>query len=197
MNHQENSSITRKIRSFSVSNYNKHYEAPCHEIANLFKRYHDSAQKGYYNKNYEKHSNHNASKHAQTNYSKSRKFKEPPKKLALIVKEGLRTKEIFLERSHCRKPGTIKPSPTKTLAVQKFPEPTTINSRRIYPVKTVSAESALEKLKQQQKTFGNPIRIISDRGSAFTSKLFNDYCDEENIQHLQIATGVPRGNETS
>ncbi|GFX67628.1 hypothetical protein TNCV_3933701 [Trichonephila clavipes] len=64
----------------------------------------------------------------------------------------------------------------------------------LYPVKTVSAESALEKLKQQQKTFGNPIRIISDRGSAFTSKLFNDYCDEENIQHQQIATGVPRGN---
>ncbi|GFX66477.1 retrovirus-related Pol polyprotein from transposon 17.6 [Trichonephila clavipes] len=27
-----------------------------------------------------------------------------------------------------------------------------------------------------------------------TSKLFNDFCDEENIQHLQIATGVPRGN---
>ncbi|GFS49775.1 hypothetical protein TNCV_4344561 [Trichonephila clavipes] len=64
----------------------------------------------------------------------------------------------------------------------------------LYPVKTVSAESAFEKLKQQQKTFGNPIRIISDRGSAFTSKLFNDYCDEENIQHLQIATGVSRGN---
>ncbi|GFW29450.1 retrovirus-related Pol polyprotein from transposon 17.6 [Trichonephila clavipes] len=64
----------------------------------------------------------------------------------------------------------------------------------LYPVKTVSAESALEKLKQQQKVFGNPIRIISDRGSEFTSKLFNDYCDEENIQHLQIATGVPRGN---
>ncbi|GFW13373.1 transposon Tf2-8 polyprotein [Trichonephila clavipes] len=64
----------------------------------------------------------------------------------------------------------------------------------LYPVKTVSAESALEKLKQHQKTFGNSIRIISDRGSAFTSKLFNDYCDEENIQHLQIATGVPRGN---
>ncbi|GFW54990.1 hypothetical protein TNCV_2786051 [Trichonephila clavipes] len=65
----------------------------------------------------------------------------------------------------------------------------------LYPVKTVSAESAPEKLKQPQKTFGNPIRIISDRGSAFTSKLFNDYCDEENIKHLQIATGVPRGNE--
>ncbi|GFS54394.1 transposon Tf2-11 polyprotein [Trichonephila clavipes] len=64
----------------------------------------------------------------------------------------------------------------------------------LYPVKTVSAESALEKLKQQQKTFGNPIRIISDRGSSFTSTLLKDYCDEEKIQHLQIATGVPRGN---
>ncbi|GFW02723.1 retrovirus-related Pol polyprotein from transposon 17.6 [Trichonephila clavipes] len=50
------------------------------------------------------------------------------------------------------------------------------------------------KTKTTAETFGNPIRIISDRGSAFTSKLFNDYCDEENIQHLQIATGVPRGN---
>ncbi|GFW79880.1 hypothetical protein TNCV_3898811 [Trichonephila clavipes] len=64
----------------------------------------------------------------------------------------------------------------------------------LYPFKTVSAESVLEKLKQQQKTFGNPIRIISHRGSAFTSKLFNGYGDEESIQHLQIATGVPRGN---
>ncbi|GFX36178.1 retrovirus-related Pol polyprotein from transposon 297 [Trichonephila clavipes] len=35
---------------------------------------------------------------------------------------------------------------------------------------------------------------VVKKGSAFTSKLFNDYCDEENIQHLQIATGVPRGN---
>ncbi|GFU00489.1 retrovirus-related Pol polyprotein from transposon 17.6 [Trichonephila clavipes] len=42
----------------------------------------------------------------------------------------------------------------------------------------------LEKLKTTAD-LGNPIRIISDRGSAFTSKLFNDYCDEENIQHLQ------------
>ncbi|GFX89411.1 transposon Tf2-6 polyprotein [Trichonephila clavipes] len=64
----------------------------------------------------------------------------------------------------------------------------------LYPVKTVSAENALEKLKLQQKSFGNPVRIITDIGSAFTSKLFNDYCTEENIQRLQIATGIPRGN---
>ncbi|GFY36693.1 tigger transposable element-derived protein 1 [Trichonephila clavipes] len=88
----------KKDKKFPAStNYNKHYEAPVTKYESV-QRYQDSAQKGYYNKNYEKHSNHNASKHAQTNYSKSQKFKKPPKETCtLIVKEGLRTKEIFLE----------------------------------------------------------------------------------------------------
>ncbi|GBO32305.1 Transposon Tf2-8 polyprotein [Araneus ventricosus] len=64
----------------------------------------------------------------------------------------------------------------------------------LYPVKSTSAEDALDKLKVQQKTFGNPKRIITDRGSAFTSKAFGDYYTNENIQHFQITTGVPRGN---
>ncbi|GFV53796.1 transposon Tf2-6 polyprotein [Trichonephila clavipes] len=86
----------RKDKKFPAStNYNKHYEAPITKYESV-QRYQDSAQKGYYNKNYEKHSNHNASKHGQTNYSKSQKFKEPPKEICtLIVNEGLRTKEIF------------------------------------------------------------------------------------------------------
>ncbi|GFU97674.1 uncharacterized protein TNCV_4455601 [Trichonephila clavipes] len=88
----------KKDKKFPAStNYNKHYEAPVTKYESV-QRYQDSAQKGYYNKNYEKHSNHNSSKHiyAQTNYSKSQKFKEPPKETCtLIVKEGLRTKEIF------------------------------------------------------------------------------------------------------
>ncbi|GFX35571.1 transposon Ty3-I Gag-Pol polyprotein [Trichonephila clavipes] len=86
----------RKDKKFPAStNYNKHYEAPVTKNESV-QRYQDSAQKGYYNKNYEKHSNHNSSKHAQTNYSKSQKFKEPSKETCtLIVKEGLRTKEIF------------------------------------------------------------------------------------------------------
>ncbi|GFT52487.1 uncharacterized protein TNCV_14651 [Trichonephila clavipes] len=84
----------RKDKKFPAStNYNKHYGAM---FAPYVQRYQSSAQKGYYNKNYEKHSNHNASKYAQTNYSKSQKFKEPPKETCtLIFKEGLRTKEIF------------------------------------------------------------------------------------------------------
>ncbi|GFY06865.1 retrovirus-related Pol polyprotein from transposon 17.6 [Trichonephila clavipes] len=86
----------RKDKKFPASTtYNKQYEAPVTKYESV-QRLQNSAQKGYYNKNYEKHSNHNASKHAQTNYSKSQKFKEPPKETCtLIVKEGLRTKEIF------------------------------------------------------------------------------------------------------
>ncbi|GFX50346.1 transposon Tf2-6 polyprotein [Trichonephila clavipes] len=87
------------------------------------------------------------------------------------------------------------------LVKDKFPLPIIEESRSLPTLriksrrwKVTSRLLHVEKLKQQQKTFGNPIRIIYDRGSAFTSKLFNDYCDEENIQHLQIATGVPRGN---
>ncbi|GFX70098.1 transposon Tf2-6 polyprotein [Trichonephila clavipes] len=64
----------------------------------------------------------------------------------------------------------------------------------LYPVKSTTLEDALDKLKLQQKTFGNPKRIITDKGSPFNSKGFDDYCTEEKIQNLQITTGVPRGN---
>lgn len=42
--------------------------------------------------------------------------------------------------------------------------------------------------------FGNPRRIISDKETAFTSKEFAEYCDEEGIEHTTTITGVPRGN---
>ncbi|GFT16772.1 retrovirus-related Pol polyprotein from transposon 17.6 [Trichonephila clavipes] len=59
---------------------------------------------------------------------------------------------------------------------------------------SISSRDALEKLKQQEITFGNPHRIITDKGTAFTSKEFREYCENENIQHLSITTGIPRGN---
>ncbi|GFT24237.1 hypothetical protein TNCV_2064651 [Trichonephila clavipes] len=64
----------------------------------------------------------------------------------------------------------------------------------LYPVKSTSSRDALDKLKQQEITFGNPRRIITDKGTAFTSKEFREYCENENIQHLSITTGIPRGN---
>ncbi|GFQ70214.1 hypothetical protein TNCT_268371 [Trichonephila clavata] len=76
------------------TNFNKHDESPVTKYENV-QRYQDNAQKGYYNKNYERHPNHNAA-NTQTNYSKLQKFRERPKETCtLVVKEGLRTKEIF------------------------------------------------------------------------------------------------------
>lgn len=52
----------------------------------------------------------------------------------------------------------------------------------------------VEKLTKRASIFGNHKRTVSDRGAAFTSRLFKSYCEEEGIQHYIIATGVPRGN---
>ncbi|GFW00342.1 transposable element Tcb2 transposase [Trichonephila clavipes] len=60
----------------------------------------------------------------------------------------------------------------------------------LYPVKSTSSRDALEKVKQQEITYGNPRRIITDKGIAFTSKEFREYCENENIQHLSITTGI-------
>lgn len=49
-------------------------------------------------------------------------------------------------------------------------------------------------LSTYQEIFGNPERLISDRGSAFTSHEFENYCKENFIEHILITTGVPRGN---
>lgn len=42
--------------------------------------------------------------------------------------------------------------------------------------------------------FGAPGRIITDRGTAFTAKMFEDYCRENNISHTKTSVGSPRAN---
>ncbi|GFX58931.1 transposon Tf2-11 polyprotein [Trichonephila clavipes] len=64
----------------------------------------------------------------------------------------------------------------------------------LYPTKSTTAQEAIERLKLQQKTFGNPSRVINDKEGAFRSKEFEDYCADEQISNVQITTGVSRGN---
>ncbi|XP_037806852.1 uncharacterized protein LOC119600595 isoform X1 [Lucilia sericata] len=64
----------------------------------------------------------------------------------------------------------------------------------LYPTKTTSAKDAISRLQSQNVIFGNPLHIISDRGSAFTSEDFKTYCAEEKINHILITTGLPRAN---
>ncbi|XP_062123223.1 myosin heavy chain, non-muscle-like [Drosophila sulfurigaster albostrigata] len=59
---------------------------------------------------------------------------------------------------------------------------------------TTKHEEVLQKLRNWSDVFGNPCRIISDRGSAFTSAAFESYVKENGIEHIWSTTGVPRGN---
>ncbi|XP_033318430.1 uncharacterized protein K02A2.6-like [Bombus bifarius] len=64
----------------------------------------------------------------------------------------------------------------------------------LYPTRSTDTADVIDRLKKQAAVFGNPRRIISDRGTAFTSNAFQEYCEEENIKHLLVTTGAPRGN---
>ncbi|GBM82489.1 Pro-Pol polyprotein [Araneus ventricosus] len=64
----------------------------------------------------------------------------------------------------------------------------------IYPTKSTTSAEVIAKLEIQKAVFGSPFQIISDRGTAFTSGDFADYCAKEEIKHNAITTGLPRAN---
>lgn len=49
-------------------------------------------------------------------------------------------------------------------------------------------------LKTIFSTYGVPTRVVSDKGSAFTSKAFAKFCEDYNIKHVQNAVATPRAN---
>lgn len=64
----------------------------------------------------------------------------------------------------------------------------------LHLTKSTSIAEVLNRLVQQSAVFGNPRRIISDQGTAFTAQDFNTNCRDENIEHTTICTGVTPGN---
>ena len=64
----------------------------------------------------------------------------------------------------------------------------------LYPTKSTTSNEVIQKLELQRKTVGNPVNIMSDKGTAFTSIEFENYCQEHNIQHFKITAGLPRAN---
>ncbi|GFU16495.1 transposon Ty3-I Gag-Pol polyprotein [Trichonephila clavipes] len=64
----------------------------------------------------------------------------------------------------------------------------------VYPTRSTDAAEVINRLENQRHVFGNPARIITDKGSAFTSSSFEDYCKKQNILHISITTGLPRSN---
>jgi len=64
----------------------------------------------------------------------------------------------------------------------------------LYATKSTTTKEVINKLEMQKVYFGNPVQIISDKGSAFTSNEFREYCETEGIKHSTITTGLPRAN---
>ncbi|GFX80939.1 transposon Tf2-9 polyprotein [Trichonephila clavipes] len=62
----------------------------------------------------------------------------------------------------------------------------------LYPTRSTDAAEAINRLENQRHVFGNHARITTDKGSAFTSSAFEDYCKKQNILPIFITTGLPR-----
>lgn len=61
-------------------------------------------------------------------------------------------------------------------------------------VKTTKTKYVIHALKDIFSTYGIPRNIISDQGSAFTSKEFSNFCTRNNIHHIRNAVATPRAN---
>lgn len=62
------------------------------------------------------------------------------------------------------------------------------------PTKNVDVETVIITMESIIDLFGLPRRIIADRGSAFMSKTFDDFCMENGIEKHLTATAMPRAN---
>lgn len=65
---------------------------------------------------------------------------------------------------------------------------------RLFPCKSTTTDEVLKHLKDYFRSYGRPKRIISDRGTAFTSDVFRDFVNNEMINHVLVAVGTPRAN---
>lgn len=64
----------------------------------------------------------------------------------------------------------------------------------LYPVKSTATKETIIALKQYFHHFGTCKRIVSDRGTSFTSKAFSTLMIEFDIKRVKTATATPRSN---
>lgn len=62
------------------------------------------------------------------------------------------------------------------------------------PVKTTKTSMVIDKMREYFSIFGIPKRIISDRGSCFTSIKFKDFLSQLGVRHVLNAVATPRAN---
>jgi len=64
----------------------------------------------------------------------------------------------------------------------------------LYAVRSVKTKEVCSKLNEYFFYYSRPLRIVSDRGTCYTSEMFKEYCNSNDIQHILIAAGSPQAN---
>uniref|UniRef100_A0A1B0GQT2 RNA-directed DNA polymerase n=1 Tax=Phlebotomus papatasi TaxID=29031 RepID=A0A1B0GQT2_PHLPP len=65
---------------------------------------------------------------------------------------------------------------------------------KLFPVVSTSTKEVCASLNKYFEYYSRPSRIITDRGSAFTSLEFSSYLLEQNITHVKVAVASPQAN---
>lgn len=65
---------------------------------------------------------------------------------------------------------------------------------KLYPCRSTKTEEVIKHLRNYFQTFSKPRKIISDRGTSFTSAAFQQFLENESVGLVLVAAGTPRAN---
>jgi len=66
---------------------------------------------------------------------------------------------------------------------------------RIYSCKSTTIDESIKYLRDYFRAYSKPKRLISNRGTSFTSETFKEFLKDENIEHVLTAVSTPRVND--
>ena len=64
----------------------------------------------------------------------------------------------------------------------------------LYPVESTRSNETIRMMQRFVDTYGLPRRIISDRGTCFTSEDFGQWCESLGIKHTRMSSRWPQAN---
>lgn len=65
---------------------------------------------------------------------------------------------------------------------------------KLFPTKTTKTVEVIKCLRSYFNAYSTPLVLVSDRGSAFTSQVFDDFISDHGIKHVKVATACPKAN---
>lgn len=65
---------------------------------------------------------------------------------------------------------------------------------KLYPTKTTNSKEVMKSLRSYFYGYSTPKVLVSDRGTAFTSNVFEKFVNDHGIKHIKVATACPKAN---